>query len=171
VDSYAASGDHFTYVDAGVPAKAVAQQLVKWIDEARGDRNDVYSEQENRADSTEPPLFWKQRLDAAKQELAGLIPKGTRFILIDQNVWGPEILTGRGAIPFIERDGVFWGPPGDDDTAIREFERLRGHGASFIVFLWPSFWWLDYYAEFARHLNYKCQCVLQSERAIVFDMR
>jgi len=115
--------------------------------------------------------MWTDSLEKAKHDLAGLIPNGISFILVDECQWGSEIPTGRRAIPFLERDGQYWGRPPDDETAIRELERLRGSGASFIVFAWPAFWWLDYYAGFSRYLHSKFRCVLRNDRLIVFDLR
>jgi hypothetical protein len=74
-------------------------------------------------------------------------------------------------VPFVERDGAYWGAPGDDASAIAELERLRAAGLPHIVFTWPCFWWLDHYQEFARHLRTHHRCVHESERAVVFDLR
>jgi hypothetical protein len=54
--------------------------------------------------------------------------------------------------------------------AIQEFERLRQTGACAIVFLWPTFWWLDYYARFHGYLHQNFPCLLQNEHLIVFDI-
>ena len=32
------------------------------------------------------------------------------------------------------------------------FDRLRGRGATHFVFTTNTFWWLNYYPEFAQHL-------------------
>jgi hypothetical protein len=73
-------------------------------------------------------------------------------------------------MPFIERDGQYFGPPPDDDTASSELERMRRGGASFIVFAWTAFWWLNHYARFAAHLRGTYRRVLESDRLIVFDL-
>lgn len=112
------------------------------------------------------------RLRLASQELSALIPKGETFILVDEDQWGMGLVVdGRHRLPFLERDGQYWGPPPDDETAIGELERLRRSGASFIVFVWPAFWWLEYYWGFHRHLRGTFRCVLENERLAVFDLR
>jgi hypothetical protein len=48
--------------------------------------------------------------------------------------------------------------------------RLRGLGAAAIAFAWPSFWWLEYYAEFHRQLRAQFRCLLENERLVVFAL-
>jgi SAM-dependent methyltransferase len=105
------------------------------------------------------------------QEIMALIPPGDAFILVDHEVFRDELAIGRRPLPFLERDGKYWGPPPDDITAIRELERLRRSGASFIAFAWPAFWWLDHYSELHRHLRSQFRCVLENELLIVFDLQ
>lgn len=96
------------------------------------------------------------------------MPAEARYILVDEHQWGPD---PRGcAIPFLERNGEYWGAPPDDETAIRELERLRGAGAAFIVFGWPAFWWIDHYSGLQRHLRDSYTQTLVNERVVVFDL-
>lgn len=113
---------------------------------------------------------WGKQLRLAMQELTHLIPQNETFILVDDNTWAQSFVD-RYAIPFLERDGQYWGSPPDSNTAIREFERLHRAGAKFMVFAWPAFWWLDYYRELNHHLRSAFRCVLQNERLIVFDLQ
>ena len=73
--------------------------------------------------------------------------------------------------PFLEREGEYWGPPADDTQAIHELERLRLRRASFIVFAWPAFWWMEHYKGFAEYLQSHFTSVLNNESLIVFDIR
>lgn len=111
------------------------------------------------------------RLKLAMQEIAALIPAGQSFILVDEASFGAEAFAGRRPLPFLEREGQYWGPPPDDETAIQELERMRHSGASFIVFGWPAFWWLDYYSGLRDYLSLNSCCVLQNSRLVVFDLR
>jgi hypothetical protein len=108
---------------------------------------------------------------AAIAEIANLIQAGERFILVDQDEWLQKAPLGRQAIPFLERKGIYWGPPADDATAIGECERLREAGAGYIVFGWPAFWWLEHYAGFHRHLCDRLPCMIQNERLVIFDLQ
>jgi hypothetical protein len=115
---------------------------------------------------------WQDQLDTARRDIRLLIPAGESFILVDGNEWGSEIAAdGRRSIPFLERDGQYWGQPPDDATAILEVERLRKAGAKFIVFGWPAFWWLDYYGGLRDHLSSNYDRVARNSRMIVFDLR
>jgi hypothetical protein len=116
-------------------------------------------------------MIWRDQVNLATQELATLIPLGEVFILVDEEQFGNEISSGRQAIPFLEREGKYWGPPPDDMTAIHELERLRKSGANFIVFGWPAFWWLDHYTEMHHYLQSNFRCVLKNDRLEAFDLR
>jgi glycosyltransferase involved in cell wall biosynthesis len=118
------------------------------------------------------PLEWTHRRLLATQEIAAVVPAQGKFILVDEDQWGSqEQIAGRHRIPFLERGGLYWGPPPDDDTAIREIERLRHTGASFVVFAWPAFWWLEYYPGLNRFLQSQFRCRLRNDRLVVFDLR
>lgn len=112
------------------------------------------------------------RLRAAIDEIETVIPSGTTLILLDEDRWAVNgDLNGRPALPFLNRDGAYWGTPENDATAISELEELRADGgAKYLVVGWPGFWWLDYYTGFATHIRAKFSCVLQNERLIVFDL-
>jgi hypothetical protein len=115
---------------------------------------------------------WVQWLRLAIQEIVDLVPEGESFILVDGDLWGTDdTLGGRRRIPFLERDGQYWGPPSDDTTAVRQLERLRQETeASFMVFAWPAFWWFDCYAGLRDHLRSEYRCVLENERLVAFDL-
>jgi glycosyltransferase involved in cell wall biosynthesis len=122
---------------------------------------------------TKPPQerTWLHRLRRAANEIRGLVPAGATFILVDEGQCaGGELGAERHVLPFLERDGQYWGAPEDDATAIRELERLRRSGASCLVFAWPAFWWLEYYAEFHRYLRSNFCRVLADDLLVAFDL-
>ena len=116
-------------------------------------------------------LARNDRVEIASHEIAALVPAEARLILVDEASLGSEVVGDRHAIPFLEREGQYWGPPADDEMAIRELERLRRAGAAFMVFAWPAFWWLDYYAGLRDYLGSKFRCVLKNSRVVAFDLR
>jgi glycosyltransferase involved in cell wall biosynthesis len=115
---------------------------------------------------------WWLRIDRAIHEIQGLVTDGEPFILADGDGWGTDdYLAGRKRISFIEREGKYWGAPDDDQTAIRELERLRQSGVNHMVFAWPVFWWFDYYSEFINYVRSNFRCELENDRLVAFDLR
>ncbi len=115
---------------------------------------------------------WWRQMDTAASELEALIPSGSTYVMVDDDLWGPgEVVPGCHRLPFLERKGIYWGPAGDDTTAIQELERLRSSGARFVAFVWSSFWWLSFYKGLERHLRSRYRAILENERLVVFDLR
>ena len=54
---------------------------------------------------------------------------------------------------FLENDAIYNGNPDDSEQAIENLERLRRRGATHFVFTRNTFWWLQSYPEFGRHLT------------------
>lgn len=115
-------------------------------------------------------LSWSERLEIAMQEIKEVIPAGKRFILVDDNQWVSEMPSEFHYLPFLEHQGQYWGVPADDQTAIKELERMRYCKASFMVIGWSAFWWLDYYSGLRNYLSSNFRCILQNSRLIVFDL-
>ncbi len=110
---------------------------------------------------------WSQKLKATWADLDRLIPADCLFILVDDS----QLERGkRRFLPFLEKEGKYWGAPPDDTTAIAELERMRQGGAGFIAFAWPAFWWLDHYGKFQEYLRSQFPCILENERLVVFEL-
>lgn len=116
-------------------------------------------------------LAWTEALTRTAQDIAALIPLDEAFIFVDQAHLGSLVTAGRRAIPFLEREGQYWGSPVDDTAALAEFERLRLSGAGFMVFAWPAFWWFSHYPGLHRRLRSEFRCLLENDRVVVFDLR
>ena len=114
-----------------------------------------------------------EAIDVRKEIAETIAPTqpGAPFILVDEAQWAIEEIDGRLAIPFLEKNGEYWGAPNDDEEAIRELNRLAQAGAAFVVFGAPAFWWLDYYSALSEYLRSKFTCVLENERLVIFDLR
>ncbi len=54
---------------------------------------------------------------------------------------------------FLEKDGIYAGNPSDNHEANTNLEELRRRGATHVALTTNTFWWLDYYPEFAQHLS------------------
>jgi trans-aconitate 2-methyltransferase len=107
----------------------------------------------------------------AKRKIELAIAEGDAFILVDEEQWGISgTLGSRRVVPFLEKDGQYWGRPDDDATAISELERLRHEGAKYIVFAHPAFWWLDSYSGFAARLRSQYECVTANDVILIFRL-
>ncbi len=113
---------------------------------------------------------WFHRLRAVAEDIDALIATDVPFVLVDDDNLGMRPGPGRRPIPFLERDGNWWGAPADDRTAIAELERLRESGARFLVFAWPGFWWLDHYSGFADYVETRFKRVVATEDLLMFDL-
>ena len=61
--------------------------------------------------------------------------------------------------------------PADDADAIARLEATRADGATFLVLPATSFWWLDHYVAFTRHLDSRYRRVVEhTDTAIVFSL-
>lgn len=113
---------------------------------------------------------WWHRQELSIQEISALPHAGDPFILVDDGSWGGGPIAGRRPIPFLEREGRYMGLPPDDDTAIRELERLRETGVRLLVFTWSSFWWLNHYIGLKKYLGSRFSLVFESDQLIAFDL-
>lgn len=117
------------------------------------------------------PRRWLGELAPLVQEITSAIPMPSTLILVDEGTLVGQALEGYRVFPFLEQNGEYAGYPTDSATAIAELERLRREGAKFVVFIWASFWWLDYYREFEHYLRSQFGCVVESARIIAFDLQ
>jgi glycosyltransferase involved in cell wall biosynthesis len=115
-------------------------------------------------------LSWAERLQVAIQEIADLIPAGKTILLVDNNEWGCDVLSNHHLVPFLEKDGCYWGAPPDDETAIQELERMRQMGVNFMVIAWSAFWWLDYYSKLREYIHSTFHQLLSNSRIMVFEL-
>ena len=86
-------------------------------------------------------------------ELKRRTPSGS--LIVAANYGDPAVFyyAERKGWHFLETDGIYNGHPSGDADAIADLEQLRRHGATHITFYSGTFWWLDYYKEFAHHLD------------------
>ncbi len=114
---------------------------------------------------------WMHLLMDASKDLDLTVPRGATMILVDEQGFGKDFAADRRCLPFLEREGDYWGAPADDATALAEFERmLRSEDPGYIVIGWPAYWWLDQYPGFSNHLRSSFRCVMENERVTVFDL-
>jgi 4-amino-4-deoxy-L-arabinose transferase-like glycosyltransferase len=67
-------------------------------------------------------------------------------------------------------DGVYDGNPLDSAQIIANLEKLRGRGATHLVFYAGTQWWLEYYKEFADHLATTATLVEQTPEFTIYKL-
>jgi LmbE family N-acetylglucosaminyl deacetylase len=111
------------------------------------------------------------RVYEVTQEIAKLVPPQDAFILVDEGrLEAAPLVAPRRCIPFLEKDGYYWGKPADDEAAIREVTRLRRSGANFMIFVASTFWWLEHYPGLKRYLYSNFRCALKDDRLLAFNL-
>jgi hypothetical protein len=125
------------------------------------------SDEVSRAES------WSSDSQDVGRKLAKLVPAGSSVILVDDGKLELDLaeLISRHIIPFTERAGVYFGPPQDDATAVKEMKRLLEIRPTIVAFAWPAFWWLQSYPELRKYLELTFPCVHRDELLIAFDLR
>jgi hypothetical protein len=105
------------------------------------------------------------------RELGRTIETGEPFLMVDNDDWRSSGLLGDlPAIPFLERNGEYWGPPADGETAVAELERIRRDtGVKYMVFAWHTRWWLEHYRELQERLAEDGVLAYRSELLTVFE--
>ena len=71
---------------------------------------------------------------------------------------------------FLEKDAIYAGNPSDSQEAIADLEQLRRRGATHFVFTTNTFWWLDYYPEFAQHLAESAKLMEATPRFRIYKL-
>jgi hypothetical protein len=141
----------------------------RWLEERLLFWNARYSEFVNSLMS-DSYWSWSERLAIVAREITEVVPANSKLILVDANQLGSGAFEDYQVVPYVERDGEYWGAPSDDETAVRELERLRAAGAGFVVIGWPAFWWLEYYSGLREHLQSSYRCMLSNSRLLVYDL-
>jgi GT2 family glycosyltransferase len=110
-------------------------------------------------------MEWAQELEAVRRE-------GGKTIIVGLEEFADaEVFEALDVLPFVEKDGQFWGAPEDDAAAIAELERLRrDKDAVLLVFLWEHYWELDHYKGFADYLASNYRRVINKEHFIAYDV-
>jgi hypothetical protein len=110
---------------------------------------------------------WRSQCET---ELDAVVGADARFVMVDEERSGLMGDSRDRRIPFLERNGEYFGMPADDAQAIAEVERQRQGGARFLVLVQSSFWALEYYPGLRQHLEGRYPCRLRNDRLVVFEL-
>jgi SAM-dependent methyltransferase len=115
-------------------------------------------------------VAWKSRAQEAIRELIQHTSPDALILMVDDALLGDISRIGRRIRCLNEFEGIDHGPPEDSQSACRRLQLQRDKGADYIAFAWPSFWWLEYYVDFAEHLCTVGHEILRSSDWVVFAL-
>jgi len=124
---------HAIYSEAGLycatfppPEKIDGMQQKLFIASKKNDARDDHlmemAEEASAAAEAPPPgvsstARWAEQLQRATAEIMEIVPRGSAFILVNDDSVGKRTgLRGSAVIPFLEHEGRYWGPPENDAT-------------------------------------------------------
>jgi hypothetical protein len=108
--------------------------------------------------------------DQSIEEVRARIAPTEAVAFVDpENRWTDAELSVYRRFFFVERVGVDWGAPADDEAALQELKRLQGQGVRYLVFLW-AFWWLETYPRLFEELQSHSRRPLRNRCLIVFQV-
>jgi 4-amino-4-deoxy-L-arabinose transferase-like glycosyltransferase len=98
-------------------------------------------------------------------------PPGSLIVIADYGDPTAFYYAQRKGWHFLEKDAIYNGHPNTSADAIVDLEHLRQRGATHIAFYSSSGWWLDYYREFAEHLEATSTPVERTQAYQIFELR
>jgi glycosyltransferase involved in cell wall biosynthesis len=108
---------------------------------------------------------------AVQRAVASALPTGANVLVISRG--DPELvrLPERAGRHFpATKDGRYAGfHPADSATALRELDARRGE-ADYLLIPASSFWWLDFYSEFAEVLNSRHERVWSDADCVIYRL-
>jgi glycosyltransferase involved in cell wall biosynthesis len=114
--------------------------------------------------------YW-DRLDELETAMLKHVPKDSSLVLVDDNALniGSEF-NGRPCRTLMEEDGEYVGPPLAGDRAVEQLRDFGRQGVRYVVFMWHSFWWLEYYPELRLYLETSAVQLHHSSSSLIFRL-
>jgi hypothetical protein len=102
--------------------------------------------------------------------IRALIKKNESFVLVDHGVIKRSDFPDHAVKAFMDRNGVDFGFPLNDEEAVEEVAAFLKSGISHVVIAWTAFWFFDSYKGWKDYMYEKFEVVHQSRRLVVFDL-
>jgi len=120
-----------------------------------------------------PALAYRRLVGRLRRVVHETVPAGATVMVVSRGDDELVDLGDRAAWHFPQSEhGAYRGAhPRDSAEAIAHLESLRARGATHLVVPSTAFWWLDHYADFARHLEERCRPVArQADTCLVYAL-
>jgi hypothetical protein len=111
-------------------------------------------------------------LERVREVVRKLVPPGGRVLVAAKQDDALLEAAGAGAAPFPQGDdgrhaGFY---PADSAQAIEMLTAARRRGGTHLLFPDSSFWWLDHYEAFRRHLGLEHNCLWRDGRVALYQL-
>jgi hypothetical protein len=112
---------------------------------------------------------WFHRLEQAVTDINRIVPEDASLVLVDGSAWDAAGAFGtRRVLPFIQREGIDWGPPADSDTAVAQLQVLLDERVEYLAIAWPCYWWFDEYPQLFQALERHSICRMANEAVAIY---
>jgi hypothetical protein len=111
------------------------------------------------------------RLDDVQSAIEQYVPIAHPFILVDDDALnvGGEFL-GRPRRYLLDQGGKYAGPPSSGDEAVSQMQKFFQQDTVYVVFMWYTFWWLDYYVPISRYLDSHAERLLLTDSVMIYRL-
>ena len=115
------------------------------------------------------PVYDAARIRA---EIARVVPKDATALIVDKGDEDLAHVPGRHLRHFPRNaDGTpAWHDPADSADALEQLARERAAGARYLVIPSACHWWLEYYGDFAAHLERNCRLLVRDSDCEIFEL-
>jgi len=121
-----------------------------------------------------PSAEYGRLLERIRESVEEQLPEGAMVAVVSRGDDRLLDLGGRRTSHFPRgADGGYAGHhPGDSAAAIDQLERLRAEGYDYFLLPSDSFWWLEHYEDFGKHLELHCPVLAsRDDRCLIFSLR
>jgi hypothetical protein len=120
----------------------------------------------------EPEAQYRQLIRQTQRLIRASTPEGATVMVVSKGDDDLLKLEGRRGWHFPrQEDGAYAGlHPRDSVAAIGYLEMLRAKGGEFLMIPRTSFWWLEHYADFRRHLESSYRKVKSNENGVLYEL-
>jgi len=117
-------------------------------------------------------LQYRMLIERTREVLSSKVPLETTVLVVSKGDDGLLQVDGRRTRHFPQDEqGRYAGyHPADSGAAIQHLEALHAQGAEYLLFPSTAFWWLDHYADFAKHLEGSYRRIFADEHCILFQL-
>ncbi len=113
---------------------------------------------------------WDDQQRSMTAILAKSLRSDDRLILIDGDSLDIDQLKRWSTQPLQPSDSPDGSIPPTAQAAITRLIQQRDLGFTHVAIAWPAFWVLDYYRDFARHLDENCRLLSRSQDVILYRL-